>query len=216
MTLTERFELTFPEEEAHFLMKNYASADVILEYGSGGSTVLAAKMANKYVVSVESDKQWAISLQKHIDASRYDTRSIVYYSDIGPTGAWGRPLDETHWRKFSTYSTHVWAQPFFRQPDVVLIDGRLRAASFVATCLRVKKPTKILFDDYTNREAYHIVEKIAKPISICGRMAEFLVEPTEYPIWVHDLFNALLGDIACETQENFLYPDSHEKTYPFQ
>jgi len=213
--LTEPFELTFPKDEADFLIETYRDANVILEYGSGGSTVLAAKMENKYIISVESDRRWAIKLQKYIDESTFSSRGIIYYSDIGPTGAWGRPLDETQWRKFCAYPTHVWAQPFFRNPDVVLIDGRLRAACFVATCLRVHKPTRILFDDYTNRKAYHVVEKISKPIRFYGRIAEFFIEPKEYPIWAHDFFNSLLGDIACETNNNFQYYESHEKSYPF-
>jgi hypothetical protein len=52
----ERPELTFSPEVAELVRETYAQAQVILEYGSGGSTVLASEMAGKTVFSVESDK----------------------------------------------------------------------------------------------------------------------------------------------------------------
>jgi hypothetical protein len=48
-------ELTFSEEVACFVAREYAAARVILEYGSGGSTHLASQLAGKRVFSVESD-----------------------------------------------------------------------------------------------------------------------------------------------------------------
>ena len=50
--------LTLPPEAAVALADAYADAGVILEYGSGGSTVLAAGMAGRTVFSVESDAAW--------------------------------------------------------------------------------------------------------------------------------------------------------------
>jgi hypothetical protein len=135
--------------------------------------------------------------------------------DIGPTGEWGRPVDERQWRKFCGYPTHVWAQNFFRQPDVVLIDGRFRAACFLATCLRINKKTTILFDDYLERHSYHVIEQLALPVALHGRMAEFHVEPIEDSIWAHDLFNSLLGDIALSSANNYSYSSHEEKIYPF-
>ena len=49
-----RPKLTLPEAEASALRAAYAAAEVVLEYGSGGSTVLAAE-AGAEVWAVESD-----------------------------------------------------------------------------------------------------------------------------------------------------------------
>lgn len=170
-------ELTFPEAETTLLRDTYEQASVILEYGSGGSTVLAAKMLGKLVFSVESDRAWALRLQVRIDEAELPSPATVYHVDIGPTGAWGRPLDQAHWPKFHNYPVAIWDEPFFRHPDVVLIDGRFRVACMMTVMVRAKRPITVLFDDYAEREPYHIVEEKLTPREIVGRMAVFDVTP---------------------------------------
>ena len=60
------------------------------------------------------------------------------------------------------------------KPDLILIDGRFRIATFLACCLSFPGST-ILFDDYLNRESYHAVENIVKPIRHTGRIGEFRI-----------------------------------------
>lgn len=57
----EQLKLTFPEAEKEIVEAAYEAADTILEYGSGGSTMLAA-CRGKHVTAVESDSGWAASL----------------------------------------------------------------------------------------------------------------------------------------------------------
>lgn len=170
-------ELSFTEAEAEVVMATYAAASVILEYGSGGSTVLAAEMTGKLVISVESDMDWAMRMGAVLDEKPYPSQAILHRVDIGATGSWGRPVDDTAWRKFSDYPLSVWKAPYFRQPDVVLIDGRFRPACFGAVLLGAQKPVRVLFDDYVQRPAYHMVEAFAKPALIAGRMAVFDLLP---------------------------------------
>lgn len=174
------FKLSFPAEEAAHVRASYKAAQVILEYGSGGSTVLAARMPGKLVFSVESDRDWAIRLQQALDRSDLPSPAIVYPIDIGPTGAWGRPIDDRAWRNYFDYPTRIWDEPFFRHPDLILIDGRFRPACLAYACLRVQKPVRVLFDDYVNRPAYSAIERLAKPIRTIGRLAEFRLEPSQY------------------------------------
>ena len=54
-----RPELTLPTAEAEWLRDAYGRAGSILEYGSGGSTVMASELADKVIHSVESDRDWA-------------------------------------------------------------------------------------------------------------------------------------------------------------
>ena len=181
------FVLTLPPAEAAHVREHYAAATVILEYGAGGSTLLASAMPGKLIFSVESDWHWARRLQEHIDQSGLPSPAIVHHVDIGPTGRWGRPLNDSKWQNYHHYPLQIWSQPFFRDPDLILIDGRLRPACLVAACLRARKPVTVLFDDYTPRPNYHIVEKMLTPVRIIGRMAEFRIEPQSWPIWAHDL-----------------------------
>jgi hypothetical protein len=180
-------ELTFPKEEADRLRTLYEQAQVILEYGSGGSTMLAATLGQKLIFSVESDRDWAIRLQTKLDQEGISP-AIVYHVDIGKTGSYGRAIDDRSWRTFHRYPISIWSEPFFRQPDLLLIDGRFRPACLLNACLSTKAPLKVLFDDYTNRPKYHVVEKVIKPSKIHGRMAEFDIEPrAEWPSLAKDM-----------------------------
>lgn len=172
-------ELSFGPEEASLVRAIYSEANVILEYGSGGSTVLGASQPGKLVFSVESDRAWAIRLQHEIDKRNLPSAATVYHVDIGPTGAWGRPVNADNWTQFHKYPLAIWDEPFFRQPDVVLVDGRFRPACMMATALRTTKPVTVLFDDYAKRKAYHCVEDFIKPSKRVGRMVLFRVEPRQ-------------------------------------
>lgn len=169
--------MTFPDEVRAHVEHRYSEARVILEYGSGGSTVMAASQPGKFIQSVECDLDWAMNLRLHLDEIETASPVVVYPVDIGPTGLWGRPLDSTHWQKFSRYPVDIWNQPFFRHPDLVLIDGRFRPACFATVCLRITRPVRLLFDDYFDRPQYHTIESLAEPVRTIGRMAEFELTP---------------------------------------
>lgn len=166
-----------PEDEAAHLTRVYSEASVILEYGSGGSTELGSRMPGKYIMSVESDRDWARSLRQRLCGPDILSPVVVHHVDIGRTGPWGRPRDDRAWRRFHAYPNEVWEQKWFRHPDVVLIDGRFRTACFATILLRVERPVRVLFDDYGVRPLYHQVEEFVRPAAMFGRMAEFRVEP---------------------------------------
>ncbi len=170
----------------------YGAAQVILEYGSGGSTCMAAEMAGKTVFSVESDKAWCDAMQGWFAANPPTATVQLHYADIGPTGKWGKAGTEKHWRRFAHYPYSVWDRPDFQHPDVVLVDGRFRAACFLAVLFSITRPVTLLFDDYVERPAYHEVEIFGKPIDVQGRLARFALTPTPIPAakmpWIFEVF----------------------------
>ena len=170
-------ELSFSPDEEAVVRAYYSKATVILEYGSGGSTIMGAEQPGKRVFSVESDRSWALRLQQEIERRRLASAATVYHVDIGQTGSWGRPLSATNWTDFYRYPLAIWDEVFFRQPDVVLIDGRFRPACMMSVALRTQKPVTVLFDDYKTRPAYHSVETFVQPSEVTGRMAIFEVKP---------------------------------------
>jgi hypothetical protein len=172
------FKLTFPAAESAFVRNIYPQSKVILEYGSGGSTVLAAESGCR-VISVESDKAWGERLATHL--APISDKAQVHYADIGRTGAWGVPASSKTFASFHGYALSVWDRPDFEEPDLVLIDGRFRASCLVAVLLRAKRPTTVLFDDYAKRRYYHGVEKLARKEEMIGRMARFTVTPGPIP-----------------------------------
>jgi len=170
-------EMSFPEPEDALVREAYRAARVILEYGSGGSTWFGSGLPGKLIFSVESDRDWALDMQQRIDAADLPSPAILHHVDIGPTGAWGRPLDDRAWDRFHRYPAAIWDAPFFRHPDLILIDGRFRPACLAHACLRIARPVRVLFDDYVTRPAYHRVERFVEPVARAGRMAEFRLTP---------------------------------------
>ena len=179
----ERPVLTLPEEEAEAVAEAYEGAGVILEYGSGGSTVLAAEMPGKRVFSVESDPAWAEMMQAWFAANPPARGSAVdvIWADVGPTKKWGFPADTSGWTRYADYPLAVWELEDFIQPDVVLVDGRFRAGCALATAFCTRKPVQLLVDDYRRRQQYHVIEEFLGTPEIIGRMAEFEVEPMAIP-----------------------------------
>ncbi|MFZ5963000.1 hypothetical protein ACOXXX_08620 [Thalassococcus sp. BH17M4-6] len=182
-TTLQRPELTMPAPEAALLRDHYARADVILEYGTGGSTVLASEMPGKTVFAVESDKDWAqmmrawLAAHPPVDGTEVD----VIWSDVGETGEWGRPVNDREWRRYPRYPLQVWGLPEFRHPDVVLVDGRFREGCALAACFLAERPMTLLFDDYANRQHYHHVEEFLGTPELTGRMARFDITPQPIP-----------------------------------
>lgn len=172
-----RPEVHLPVAEAALLRVEYERAAVILEYGSGGSTVLASEMARKVVFSVESDPKWQYRLQDWFAANPPAAQVHLHHGDIGPTKDWGQPQDDTQFRRWPAYPLSVWAREDFVHPDVVLIDGRFRAACLMAVAMQISRPVVVLFDDYRDREAYHSVAEVLGQPALTGRMARFELEP---------------------------------------
>jgi hypothetical protein len=171
--------LTFPKEVAAFVRDTYASAQSILEYGSGGSTFVAAGLPGKRVVTVESDPGWANRMREIAAAHDLPSPPTVLYVDIGPVGSWARAIDHLRLADFIGYAQSVWERNDFVHPDVVLVDGRFRAACFMTAYLNAERPMTLLFDDYIKRKEYHVVERLGKPARMIGRMAVFQLSPED-------------------------------------
>lgn len=182
-TTVERPVLTMPDEVAGLVRSSYEKAGSILEYGSGGSTVLAAEMPGKHVVSIESDRRWTRMMKRWFAANppAEGTEVEVIWSNIGPTRNWGRPVDLSEWRRFAGYPLGIWQREGLRHPDVVLVDGRFRIGCALATAFNISRPVTLLFDDYRDRAWFHQVEAFLGRPELVGRMAVFEVKPQPIP-----------------------------------
>lgn len=169
--------LTLPKAEAAAYGDALNGAGVVLEYGSGGSTLLAAE-AGAEVWSVESDAAWVEKMRDWFAAHPTAGKVHLHHADIGPTGDWGHPSDESRIRHWPDYALKVWELPDFRHPDVVLVDGRFRLACFLTVLYRITRPVVLFFDDYAPRAAYHKAAKLVAPTAMIGRMARFDLIPT--------------------------------------
>lgn len=171
--------LTLPAAEAAAVTAAYGAAKVILEYGSGGSTLIAAENPHALIFSVESDAGWAAMMQGWFAANPPQGRVVVHHADIGPTKDWGMPVNNRRVGHWPGYPNSVWDRADFRHPDTVLIDGRFRLACFLTVLLRASQPVRVLWDDYEGRPGYHKAERLCTPVARYGRMVEFHVEPQQ-------------------------------------
>lgn len=170
----------FDSESTPYFVKKLSDAATFLEYGAGGSSVLAARMGKNFV-SVDSDPYFLGAVQKKIRELGLDGGGSAWhfkYINIGLTERWGVPVCTrptpprlAAWR---SYFTAPWQQGGF-QPDLILIDGRFRVACALTTIshLAGNDAWTILFDDYQGRSHYAVVEQFASLEAMVGRMAVF-------------------------------------------
>ena len=185
------FELTLDDQTAVWLKQFYQSGrSVVLEYGTGGSTVLALESHPETVVyACETDSAWLSRLMLHLAEKKISDRVYPVHLDIGSTGAWGvpvfdgeLPMTSSRMQKFLQAPLTPWKliQKHEQYPDLVVIDGRWRNACFLATLLFARKKTLVLWDDYLDRSQYHLFETLIGPAHFVGRSAIYEVAPSQY------------------------------------
>jgi hypothetical protein len=164
-----------PALESAHVEQRLKDSKVFLEYGAGQSTMLAGTLAVKNIYSVESDKEWLATVGYRFFSKFIDSEFTPVAINIGETETYGYPKHRTAALNFPQYAFAVWSlmESGSISPDLILIDGRFRVSCFLASIAFAKPNTIILFDDYTERPWYKIVENIICPEKIVGRLAEF-------------------------------------------
>ena len=153
------------------LFKKYLEKSRIYgEYGVGVSTLFANRYKNKHTIAVDSDKNWILNIKNN----SFDSKNLeIIHIDLGKLKTWGTPQGYEYRHNFKKYLNTIWEKSF--KPDLVLVDGRFRVACFLTSLLYADEGSIIIFDDYTLRPEYHIVEFFEKPIEINQRQAVFQV-----------------------------------------
>jgi hypothetical protein len=146
--------------ERELFARTLAKATHYMEFGSGGSTLLAVRSPARVILSIESDPVWLDRIREHPEISQAVARQRLFltHADIGPVGEWGRPTDETRRAEWPRY----YADPFFATDilfDLILIDGRFRVASALAAAACAAESATIVIHDYELRTQYYLVEK---------------------------------------------------------
>ena len=147
------------KNDTEIFYKYLDNANVYFEYGSGGSTYQASIRKNiKTIYSVESDITW----QKKLNQTIKNTNINYIYNEMDTKpNTWGNPgKNATDIQKIN-YSNQITKLSKEEQDsiDLVLIDGRFRVACCLKCYYIIKDNCMIAFDDFLNRESYHIVLK---------------------------------------------------------
>lgn len=144
----------------------------VVEWGSGGSTLLAAGFGLE-VTSVETDPQWLQRVNRAIIDTFPSARPNVHLRgcDMGPVGAWGRPLGAPSTEVVRTYVALGMEAAGPR--TLFLIDGRFRLACSGSAVLLGGTDSGLLFDDYRVRPQYWPLESLTYPVRFLGHAAVF-------------------------------------------
>lgn len=152
-------------EDIDLLQICYEEAQVILEYGAGEATLIAAQMPDKLVIGIEHDPSRALELQTLIDSRHYPALVTI----------WGTSEDPAH-DPASALNT-IWSEPFFRPPDVVIINGPLRRAYLLEVCKQTRKPLIALVADFATHDDDQYIARFIKPTRTAARLTEFHINP---------------------------------------
>jgi hypothetical protein len=148
-----------------------ADTDVYAEYGVGLSTTWVLNNTNADVITTDTSTEWIDKIKQSNQANL--ERLITYQVDVGVLKEWGRPTSYAKRENFVNYTDSVWRA--HENIETVLIDGRFRVCCFLTSLKFAKQGTKIIFDDYINREHYHIIENYIQRDREYGRQCLFIV-----------------------------------------
>lgn len=159
---------SLPSVACKYLEEKLKAAKGYLEFGSGGSTLLASKLVKGKIISIESDIDWYNRLRVLFE----DNSNInLYLVDLlcRPM-TWGHPsanCPESMKRKYSQIVKTLDLSDI----NLVLIDGRFRVACALNIHSLISSDTDVLFDDFEDRlEDYSIVLNYYDVIQKIGRM----------------------------------------------
>lgn len=161
------------EDTGAWLADRLKSTKLYLEFGSGGSTVLANRLGIPSI-TVESDRFYAAAVRRALPSPQ---QAKILTPQMGITGPWGMPIFSRE-RKGPHYVGAPFGLLGDRFPDLIFVDGRYRIACVLESARQAaaaKATATVLLDDYVGRPAYHVLERhLGKPAPI-GRAAAFVI-----------------------------------------
>jgi|SRR5579872_3403537 len=161
--------------EAALFLSFLRKCDGFLEFGSGGSTVVASSNVKSWIITVDSSQAW---LDKVVTACAGNpVKPKIVFADIGPVGDWGVPTDVATRSRWPGYHSDVWQIPQSKDASVYLVDGRFRVACFAQIVLHCRPDAIIGMHDFTSRANYHCVREIGKEIATAEDLSFFLPQP---------------------------------------
>ena len=157
--VTDEWSARMSQSEFQVYTSFLRKTRVLIEFGCGGSTMLALKLGVPHIFSTESDPEWAEKLRTSSELTSLpeECRPAIRYCDIGPVGEWGAPVDESGRERWPRYHADVWNDVASNKVDCVLVDGRFRVACVLQALLRIRADVPVIVHDFWNREHYHAV-----------------------------------------------------------
>lgn len=154
----------------------------VVEFGGGGSTFQISKIA-RTLTTIESDKYFANLLKSKLEFKSTSCPVYILYANIGITKIYGAPIDSLSFiyrNRYPSY-TDIYFKNLISYPpvDVIIIDGRFRLATALATLLHINHRYTLIFDDYYSRDYYHVFDEFSKTGTKLGDTLIVTLNPLE-------------------------------------
>ena len=156
VVLNEGMPPAMTPEEIRCYRSHLERAERVVEYGAGGSTMMAVR-AGVHTYTVESDSAWIARLRSRpiVVQAEGTGRLTLTRVDIGPVKGLGKPADDSKRENWPLYAAAPWDAK--QTPDLVLIDGRFRVACILQAVLHAPRDCIVFAHDFWNRPRYHVV-----------------------------------------------------------
>ena len=182
MNRFQRWQLSLRRKDKGFLFDGNEAVfkallpqtDTHAEYGVGKSSLWVLVNTWASIFAVDTSQYWIDQVGSK--AGESSARFDIDWVDLGPIGWAGRPKNYAKRASFRRYTESPWNRG--QKPEVILVDGRFRVACFLYSLANADPGATIFFDDYKDRDHYHVVEEFLKPAQFCGRQAIFDVPAT--------------------------------------
>lgn len=163
------------DNERTLFFKYLNNSKIYFEFGSGGSTFYALKSPINKIYSVESSKSWYRKMLswKYIRKNIKNKRLDYFYINIGKTGDWSNPTDESSKNLWPDYSNALTIINNPEKIDTLLVDGRFRVACILKSLLVCDKDLIIIVHDFWDRPHYHCVLEFLEPIDQVDSLGVF-------------------------------------------
>jgi hypothetical protein len=148
-----------------------------VEFGTGGSTCLAASLVEGPIISVDSSQEWLDQVAQACATRPGWTQPRLIHVDIGPVGEWGRPTDPSTEERWPRYHEAPWAIPGTEAADLYMVDGRFRVACAMQALMRCRWDALLVVHDFSSRKGYHPIRHVAREIAIAEDLSVFQRRP---------------------------------------
>lgn len=138
-------------EEKKLITKHLNLNKVMLEWGSGGSTIEFAPLVKEYY-SIEHNKGWYDNVLTNLNLRNINNVNYNFIPENEPPAGDGR---QSEYRQFKDYIDIV--ESFGTKFDIVLIDGRARRLCAKKIIPHLNEDAVVIIHDWVLRHVYHCV-----------------------------------------------------------
>jgi hypothetical protein len=174
MNAAEQWKPHLFGDEEILLRREMSRARLYLEYGVGGSTLLAAQSGATTIVGIDTNKDWLRQTQAELSRIAPGISAQLIHCDLGPVGEWGMPTTRDRIADWPDYFQMPWRVFTERgdRPDLIYVDGRFRVACTLYSLLMLRKTRRlfgragrIVMHDFASRDYYRPVLKHANVVA---------------------------------------------------